>query len=105
MKETLYERISRVAKERGTNISTVCKEVTGNTGNLATWKNSRIRSDYLAGIAQYLNCSTDYLLDIEIADAEQRREQLQKIQELSDADFQKLYDIAAAAGIINNGDA
>ena len=58
----MYKRLQEICGSKGTNITTLCKEVTGNSGNLATWKKGYMRSDYLSKAADILNCTTDYLL-------------------------------------------
>lgn len=58
----MYEFLKQLCKERNTNISQLCTIVTGNSGNLATWKKGYMRSDYLAKCADVLGVSTDYIL-------------------------------------------
>lgn len=58
----MIERIKRLCKEQGTNITKLCIEVTGNSGNLSTWNKGHMRSDYLLKCAQILGVTTDYLL-------------------------------------------
>ena len=58
----MYEFLKKLCKERNTNISQLCTEVTGNSGNLATWKKGYMRSDYLAKCADVLGVTTDYIL-------------------------------------------
>jgi|GEM_PF-3355355 len=58
----LYARLKSTCEEKGTNVTSVCKSVTGSNGNLDTWKKGHIRSDYLAETARTLGVSTDYLL-------------------------------------------
>lgn len=61
---TVYERLQGECEKKGISITALCLEVTGNKGNLATWKrnNGHMRSEYLAKCAKILNVSTDYLL-------------------------------------------
>lgn len=61
----MYKKLQNLCNQKGTNISTLCREVTGSPGNLATWKKGYMRSDYLAKAADILDCTTDYLLDRE----------------------------------------
>ena len=61
----MYKKLQNLCSQKGTNISTLCREVTGSPGNLATWKKGYMRSDYLAKAADILDCTTDYLLDRE----------------------------------------
>lgn len=60
----MFERIQELCRKNGTNITSLCKEITGSSGNLPTWKNGNIRNDYLIKIADYFNVSTDYLLGV-----------------------------------------
>lgn len=58
----MYKKIQELCKLRGTNITNLCEQVTGSTGNLSTWKKGYMRSDYLSKAADILDCSVDYLL-------------------------------------------
>ena len=58
----MYEFLKKICIERGTTVTELCKQVTGNSGNLATWKKGYMRSDYLKKAAEILNVSVDYLL-------------------------------------------
>lgn len=58
----MYKRLQDLCKIKGTNITHLCEQVTGSTGNLTTWKKGYMRSDYLSKAADILDCSTDYLL-------------------------------------------
>lgn len=58
----MYKRLQEICKSKGTTVTALCKDVTGNSGNLATWKKGYMRSDYLAKSADILQCSTDYIL-------------------------------------------
>lgn len=58
----MYERLKELCKKRGINITKLCEEVTNSSGNLSTWKKGYMRSDYLALVAERLQCSTDYLV-------------------------------------------
>lgn len=58
----MYERLKKICKERGLNITKLCEEVTNSSGNLSTWKKGYMRSDYLSLVADRLQCSTDYIL-------------------------------------------
>lgn len=58
----MYQKIQDLCKLNGTNITNLCKEITGSSGNLNTWKKGYMRSDYLSKIADKFNCSVDYLL-------------------------------------------
>lgn len=63
----MYNLLKELCKEKGTSISQLCIEVTGNSGNLATWKKGYMRSDYLAKCADVLGVSADLLLGRESA--------------------------------------
>lgn len=58
----MYDLLKRLCRERGFTITQLCIQVTGNSGNLATWKKGYMRSDYLLKAGEILNVSTDYLL-------------------------------------------
>ena len=58
----MYELLKSLCLERGINVTELCKQVTGNSGNIATWKKGYMRSDYLKKAAEILNVSADYLL-------------------------------------------
>lgn len=60
----MYEKLKHLCQENNVSISNLCMEVTGSTGNLATWKKDYMRSDYLQKVAQNLGVSTDYLLGL-----------------------------------------
>lgn len=59
----MYQKLKDLCKEKGITVTQLCIQVTGNSGNLATWKKGYMRSDYLAKAADALGCSTDYMLD------------------------------------------
>lgn len=96
MYSELYERIKKICEEHGTTITAICVKVTGNKGNLTTWKGGNVRTDYLIGIAQELHCSTDYLLGIEnqFEENEKRKQILDYFHELPNSDLEKAYKIA-----------
>ena len=58
----MYEKLQILCKQKGITITNLCKEVTGSSGNLSTWKKGHMRSDYLAKVSDILDCSVDYLL-------------------------------------------
>ena len=58
----MYDLLKQLCRERGVTITQLCIQVTGNSGNLATWKKGYMRSDYLLKAGEILNVSTDYLL-------------------------------------------
>jgi hypothetical protein len=59
-----YDKIKSLCEENGIKITSLCIEITGNSGNLATWKTGSIRNDYLVKIAKYFGVTTDYLLGL-----------------------------------------
>jgi len=58
----MFDRIKGLCDKNGTNITTLCKTITGSSGNIPTWKKGHIRSDYLLMVAEHFNVTTDYLL-------------------------------------------
>lgn len=58
----IYERLQALCRENGTTPTSLCVDVTGSQGNLATWKKGNIRTDYLLQIANRFDVSIDYLL-------------------------------------------
>lgn len=58
----MYQKLKVLCKERGTTVTQLCIQATGNSGNLATWKKGYMRSDYLLKVSDILNVSVDYLL-------------------------------------------
>lgn len=61
----MYEKIKKLCEERGISITRLCKEITGSSGNLPTWKKGNISSGNLVKIAQYFDVSADSILGIE----------------------------------------
>ena len=62
---SLYEKIDSLCKQKGTNITKMCKEAGVSRSILSDYKAGRtkdITTDSLKKIATYLNISTDYLL-------------------------------------------
>lgn len=58
----IAERIKLIAKSKGLTVSTVLKEVNLGRNTMANFKTSMPKADNLAKIADYLDCSIDYLL-------------------------------------------
>ena len=58
----IIEAIQNLCKSNGTTLTALCKEITGSSGNLPTWKKDKIRLDYLIQIADYFGVTPDYLL-------------------------------------------
>lgn len=60
----IIEKIESICTKNGTNLTALCKEITGSSGNLPTWKKDKIRVDWLRSICIKFNISSDYLLDL-----------------------------------------
>ena len=60
----LFEKISQLCDEQGLSVTTLCKELTGSSGNLPTWKKDNIRPETVTQICTYFNVSADYLLGL-----------------------------------------
>lgn len=60
----ITDRIRELCDDRGTSLTALCKEVTGSSGNTATWNKDRVRSDWLREICKKLSVSADYLLEL-----------------------------------------
>ena len=60
----IIEKLEVLCTQNGTNITALCKEITGSSGNLPTWKKDKIRPDWLRQICLKFNISSDYLLDL-----------------------------------------
>ena len=58
----IAERIKFIAKSKGLTVSTVLKEVNLGRNTMANFKTSMPKADNLAKIADYLDCSIDYLM-------------------------------------------
>ena len=58
----IAERIKLIAKSKGLTVSTVLKEVNLGRNTMANFKTSMPKADNLANIADYLDCSIDYLM-------------------------------------------
>ena len=63
----MFERLNELCKQKGTSITALCVSVTGNKGNLSTWKKGYMRSDWLAKCAKKLGVSADYILTGEVS--------------------------------------
>lgn len=64
----IIEKINTLCIQNGTNLTALCKEITGSSGNLPTWKKDRIRPEWLRQICLKFNISSDYLLELPEAD-------------------------------------
>lgn len=62
MRSEVYERLRELCKKNNLTPTSLCIDITGSQGNLATWKKGNIRSDYLLQIADRFGVSVDYLL-------------------------------------------
>lgn len=60
----IADRIKEICDAHGTNMTSLCKEITGSSGNTATWNKGRVRSDWLREICKKLSVSADYLLEL-----------------------------------------
>ena len=58
----MFERIRILCVENGLTVTELCKQLTGSSGNLPTWKKGNIKADTLCKIADYFNVSVDYLV-------------------------------------------
>ena len=58
----IAERIKLIAKSKELTVSTVLKEVNLGRNTMANFKTSMPKADNLAKIADYLDCSIDYLM-------------------------------------------
>ena len=58
----IYEKIENLCEEKGIKITNLCKEITKSPGNLIAWKKDSFKPAVLTKIADYFNCSVDYLL-------------------------------------------
>ena len=90
----VYDVLKALCAERGLTVTKLCTIVTGNSGNLATWKKGIMRSDYLAGCAKALNVSADTLLEISPSADSQADTLLKYFSECSELDKQYLIDMA-----------
>lgn len=60
----IIEKLNILCAQNGISLTALCKEITGSSGNLPTWKKDRIRSDWLKEICLKFNISSDFLLDL-----------------------------------------
>lgn len=60
----IIEKLETLCAQNGTTLTALCKEITGSSGNLPTWKKDKIRPDWLREICLKFNISSDYLLDL-----------------------------------------
>lgn len=60
----IIEKIETLCSENNITLTALCKEITGSSGNLPTWRKDKIRPDWLREICLKFNISSDYLLDL-----------------------------------------
>lgn len=58
----IFERINQLCIENHTTPTALCKEITGSSGNLPTWKKDSFKVEAILSIAQKFDVSCDYLL-------------------------------------------
>jgi hypothetical protein len=63
----IIEKLDDLCTKNGTNLTALCKEITGSSGNLPTWRKDKIRPDWLRQICLKFNISSDFLLDLSSA--------------------------------------
>lgn len=92
----LYENIEKLCKQRGVNVTTMCKESGASRGSLTDLKNGRkqtLKYETLDKIASYFGTSVDTLVS-----GEQKENPPQKPQSEVDADIkwieQKLVEMS-----------
>lgn len=92
----LYENIEKLCKQRGVNVTTMCKESGASRGSLTDLKNGRkqtLKYETLDKIASYFETSVDALVS-----GEQKENPPQKPQSEVDADIkwieQKLVEMS-----------
>ena len=60
----IIEKLEALCSQNGTTLTALCKEITGSSGNLPTWKKDKIRPEWLKKICLKFNISSDFLLDL-----------------------------------------
>ena len=92
----LYENIEKLCKQRGVNVTTMCKESGASRGSLTDLKNGRkqtLKYETLDKIASYFETSVDALVS-----GEQKKTPPQQLQSEVDADIkwieQKLVEMS-----------
>lgn len=58
----IFERINELCKQNNTTITSLCKEITGSSGNLPTWKKDLINTNWLIQICKKFDVSADFVL-------------------------------------------
>lgn len=87
----MYERVKKLCAENGTSVSKLCKELTGNSANLATWVKGNFKSEMIVKIAEYFNVSTDYLLlGVKTTLTEEEKQLISLISQLTNDEVKEL---------------
>lgn len=60
----IFERISELCALNNTTPTALCKEITGSSGNLPTWKKDSFKVEAIRAIAKKFGVSSDYLLGL-----------------------------------------
>lgn len=58
----IFTIIESLCKKAGVSVTRVCTDITGNKGNLPTWKKGNINTTSLIKLTEYFDVSADYLL-------------------------------------------
>ena len=58
----IYMIICKLCKKSGISATKLCSDLTGSKGNLPTWQKGNIKAITLIKMADYFDCSVDYLL-------------------------------------------
>jgi len=61
-KMDVFNTISFLCTQKSISITALCKEVTGSSGNLPTWRKGNLSAKTLCALADYLGVTTDQLL-------------------------------------------
>lgn len=64
----IYDIVSKLAKDNGTSVTSLCRELMGSTGSLPTWKKDVFRADIIVQLCKRFNVSADVLLGLKSAD-------------------------------------
>ena len=75
---TTFERIKKLAKNRGVTLQKVANELGFGESNLYKWKKQTPNGEYLAKVADYFHVSVDYLLGRENSDSVSDQKDLKK---------------------------
>lgn len=58
----IFDTVQCLSSFYGIPITTLCVEITGSKGNLATWKKDNFRAEHIVAISKKFNVSTDFIL-------------------------------------------